>query len=134
MPTKNVREIRSQRQPIFWVFGFYCLYSAEDPRPLNLDSQTFPVEVFPTQPKQFTCSKPERCVHHGHCPSIFIEMRPETLKFLNRQSARLFYSLCESFEFHQTHRIAVVLRKFPAHCPLEQNMHHASNMALSLWC
>src|SRR5229473_6722359 len=98
MPTENVHEVRVQRQPRFRAFGFYCLHSTVDPGPLNLHSQTFPVEVFPAQTEQLACSKSEAYVHHGHCPGVFIEMRPETLKFLNRQSARLLHSLGEPFE------------------------------------
>jgi len=82
---------------------FDCLYCAVAPRPLKFDSQIFPVEVLPTQPKRFSCSKPERCVHHRHRPSIFIETLPETLKFLSRQSARLPYTSCKSFELQQAH-------------------------------
>jgi len=63
MPTRKVCEIRIQGQPLFRAFGLHSFHSAVDPRPLNFDSQAFPVEVFPTQTKQFTCSKPERRVY-----------------------------------------------------------------------
>jgi hypothetical protein len=54
MTAQNVCKIRVQWQPLFRALGLHILHSAVGPGPLDFDSQTFPVEIFPTQPKHFT--------------------------------------------------------------------------------
>ena len=114
---------------------FHFVHAAADHSPLDMDFKGFPVEVARLEAHDFACCQAEVRRHDAHRSDGFLELVEQRPEFLDRQNPGLPETLRRTFHTDEAHGVHPVnIDVFPFHRPVEQNVHNAAYVSLTLWC